>query len=101
METFMGLTGVGDLILTCTGNLSRNRSVGLELAKGKKLDVIVKELGHVAEGVLCARAVCALASKLGIDMPISNAVANVLFNGETPRDMVVKLMARDNKQESK
>jgi glycerol-3-phosphate dehydrogenase (NAD(P)+) len=100
VETFMGLTGVGDLILTCTGNLSRNRSVGLELAKGKPLDAIVKEIGHVAEGVLCVRAVCALAAKLSVDMPISNAVAKVLFNGDTPRDMVARLMARDNKQEA-
>jgi len=100
VETFMGLTGVGDLILTCTGNLSRNRSVGLELAKGKTLDTIVAELGHVAEGVLCARAVCKLADRLGIDMPISNAVASVLFNGDSPRDMVSRLMARDNKVEA-
>jgi len=100
LETFMGLTGVGDLILTCTGNLSRNRNVGLALAKGNTLDTIVSELGHVAEGVLCVRAVCALAAEMGIDMPISNAVANVLFNGDTPNDMVAKLMARDNKQES-
>ncbi len=100
LETFMGLTGVGDLILTCTGNLSRNRSVGLALAKGKTLDTIVTELGHVAEGVLCVRAVCSLAEKMGIDMPISNAVASVLFNGETPQNMVMRLMMRDNKVES-
>ena len=100
IETFMGLTGVGDLILTCTGNLSRNRTVGLELAKGKTLDAIVAELGHVAEGVNCARAVCDLAASIGVDMPISNAVASVLFNGDTPRDMVAKLLARDNKAEA-
>ncbi|RJX33462.1 MAG: NAD(P)-dependent glycerol-3-phosphate dehydrogenase [Oxalobacter sp.] len=99
-ETFMGLTGVGDLILTCTGNLSRNRTVGLELAKGKSLDTVVTELGHVAEGVNCARAVCDLAAKIGVDMPISNAVARVLFNGDSPREMVATLMARDNKAET-
>jgi len=99
-ETFMGLTGVGDLILTCTGNLSRNRTVGLELAKGKTLDTVVTELGHVAEGVNCARAVCDLAARIGIDMPISNAVARVLFNGDSPRGMVASLMARDNKAET-
>ena len=100
IETFMGLTGVGDLILTCTGNLSRNRTVGLELAKGKTLEAIVAELGHVAEGVNCARAVCDLAASIGVDMPISNAVASVLFNGDSPRDMVAKLLARDNKAEA-
>ncbi len=100
METFMGLTGVGDLILTCTGNLSRNRTVGLELAKGKTPEAIVTELGHVAEGVNCARAVCELAASIGVDMPISNAVASVLFNGDTPREMVAKLLARDKKAES-
>lgn len=100
VETFMGLTGVGDLILTCTGNLSRNRTVGLELAKGKKLDTIVAELGHVAEGVNCARAVCDLAASIGVEMPIANAVASVLFNGDSPRDMAGKLMARAFKPET-
>lgn len=99
-ETFMGLTGVGDLILTCTGNLSRNRTVGLELAKGKTLDTVVTELGHVAEGVNCARAVCDLAARIGVDMPISNAVARVLFNGDSPRELVATLLARDNKAET-
>ena len=99
-ETFMGLAGVGDLILTCTGNLSRNRTVGLELSKGKSLEAIITELGHVAEGVNCARAVCDLAARIGVDMPISNAVASVLFNGDSPREMVAKLMARDNKPET-
>lgn len=99
-ETFMGLTGVGDLILTCTGNLSRNRTVGLELAKGKSLDTVVAELGHVAEGVNCARAVCDLAARIGVDMPISNAVARVLFNGDSPREMVAALMSRMYKAET-
>ena len=83
--TFMGLTGMGDLILTCTGDLSRNRRVGLELARGKRLDAIVAELGHVAEGVPCARAVRELAGRLGVDMPITNAVAGVLFDGDDPQ----------------
>ena len=99
-ETFMGLTGVGDLILTCTGDLSRNRRVGQELAKGKTLDAIVADLGHVAEGVRCARAVCELAAKLGVDMPIANAVAGVLFGGIEPRAMVGRLLARNSKEES-
>ena len=99
-ETFMGLTGIGDLLLTCTGDLSRNRRVGLELARGKKLGDIVAELGHVAEGVPCARAVRELAARLGVDMPITNAVAGVLFDGDDPRAMVAQLLARDPRGES-
>ncbi len=99
-ETFMGLAGVGDLILTCTGDLSRNRRVGLGLAQGKKLDAIVAELGHVAEGVRCAQAVRALALDVGVDMPITNAVAAVLFDGDSPRDMVDRLLARDPRDEA-
>lgn len=97
--TFMGLTGMGDLILTCTGDLSRNRRVGLALAEGKPLDTIVKELGHVAEGVPCAKAVRELAGKMGVDMPITNAVAEVLFDGADPRATVAKLLGRDPRNE--
>lgn len=99
-ETFMGLTGVGDLILTCTGDLSRNRQVGLGLASGKCLDAIVAELGHVAEGVRCAKAVRALAIERGVDMPITNAVAAVLFDGDSPREMVELLLARTPRNET-
>jgi len=99
-ETFMGLAGVGDLILTCTGDLSRNRQVGLGLAQGKKLDTIVSELGHVAEGVRCAQAVRALAQDVGVDMPITNAVAAVLFDGDSPREMVERLLSRDPRDEA-
>ncbi len=99
IETFMGLTGMGDLILTCTGDLSRNRRVGLGLAQGKALDTIVHELGHVAEGVPCAKAVRDLAGKLGVDMPITNAVAGVLFDGDLPQAMVSRLLARDPRDE--
>jgi glycerol-3-phosphate dehydrogenase (NAD(P)+) len=97
--TFMGLTGMGDLILTCTGDLSRNRRVGLGLAQGKALDTIVAELGHVAEGVPCAKAVRALAQRLGVDMPITNAVAGVLFEGDAPQAMLAQLLARDPRGE--
>ena len=97
--TFMGLTGVGDLILTCTGNLSRNRRVGLALAQGKALPDIVAELGHVAEGVPCAKAVRELAARLGVDMPITNAVAGLLFDGDAPQAMVARLLARDPRGE--
>ena len=99
-ETFMGLTGIGDLLLTCTGDLSRNRRVGLGLAQGKPLDTIVAELGHVAEGVRCARAVRDLAQRTGIDMPISNAVAGVLFDGDAPSAMVTRLLSRDPRSET-
>lgn len=99
-ETFMGLSGVGDLILTCTGDLSRNRRVGLGLAQNKPLDEIVAELGHVAEGVRCAQAVRALAREKGIDMPITEAVAAALFDGVSVQEMVARLLARDPRDES-
>ncbi|HJV75833.1 MAG TPA: NAD(P)H-dependent glycerol-3-phosphate dehydrogenase [Noviherbaspirillum sp.] len=98
-ETFMGLAGIGDMILTCTGDLSRNRQVGLGLAQGKTLATIVAELGHVAEGVRCAQAVRDLAQKNGVEMPITNAVAAVLFDGDSPRAMVERLLSRDPKNE--
>jgi len=100
LETFMGLAGMGDLILTCTGDLSRNRKVGLGLAQGKPLATIVTELGHVAEGVRCAQAVRALAQDRGVDMPITNAVAAVLFDGDSAHDMVKHLLARDPRDET-
>jgi glycerol-3-phosphate dehydrogenase (NAD(P)+) len=99
-ETFMGLAGIGDLILTCTGDLSRNRRVGLGLAQGKPLDAIVAELGHVAEGVRCAQAVRALARERGVEMPIAEAVAGVLFDGVAPREMLGRLLARDPRDEA-
>jgi len=97
--TFMGLAGMGDLILTCTGDLSRNRRVGLALAQGKQLDTIVAELGHVAEGVPCAKSVRMLAQRLEVDMPITNAVAAVLFDGESAAEMTQQLLARDPRDE--
>lgn len=99
-ETFTGLTGAGDLILTCTGELSRNRRVGLGLAQGKKLDDILHELGHVAEGVYTAAAVEKRALQLGIDMPITRSVCAVLFGGVSPREAVEQLLARDPKGET-
>jgi glycerol-3-phosphate dehydrogenase (NAD(P)+) len=99
-ETFTGLTGAGDLILTCTGELSRNRRVGLALAQGKKLDDILRELGHVAEGVHTAAAVEKRARQLGVEMPINLAVCAVLFGGVSPREAVEQLLARDPKGES-
>ena len=98
-ETFMGLTGVGDLILTATGNLSRNRRVGMLLAEGKSLDDILSDLGHVAEGVNSAETACRLAKQYDVDMPITNAVNAVLFAGANPQDAVKALLARDVKPE--
>jgi glycerol-3-phosphate dehydrogenase (NAD(P)+) len=99
-ETCMGLTGVGDLILTATGDLSRNRRVGLELAAGKSLPEILASLGHVAEGVLCAQAVGDLAKRLGVEMPITAMMGEVLSGKLKPHDAVKKLMGRDPKIES-
>jgi len=98
-ETFMGLTGMGDLILTCTGDLSRNRRVGLELAGGQSLQQVLQSLGHVAEGVLTAAAVQRRARDLGIEMPITNAVCAVLFEGLPPARAVQLLLARDPRAE--
>lgn len=98
-ETFMGLAGMGDLILTCTGDLSRNRRVGLALAEGKSLPQILEELGHVAEGVPTAREVDRLAARLDIEMPISSAVATVLGGRMSAREALERLMARDPKEE--
>lgn len=98
-ETFTGLTGLGDLILTATGDLSRNRTVGMQLASGRTLDEILAALGHVAEGVRCARAVLALAQSRGIEMPITHAVCRVLFENVAPRDAVQALLNRDAKAE--
>jgi glycerol-3-phosphate dehydrogenase (NAD(P)+) len=99
-DTFMGLAGMGDLILTCTGDLSRNRRVGLGLAQGKPLPQILEELGHVAEGVPTSREVDRLAGELGIDMPISAAVAALLDGRLSATDALERLMARDPREES-
>jgi glycerol-3-phosphate dehydrogenase (NAD(P)+) len=94
-ETFMGLSGLGDLVLTATGDLSRNRQVGLQLATGKSLEQAVASLGHVAEGVYCARTVVQRADRLGVDMPISSAVVDLLDGRLQPRQAVAALMGRD------
>ncbi|HRF72466.1 MAG TPA: NAD(P)H-dependent glycerol-3-phosphate dehydrogenase [Accumulibacter sp.] len=99
-QTFMGLAGMGDLILTCTGDLSRNRRVGLGLASGKTLPQILLDLGHVAEGVSTTRAVAGLASRLRIDMPITQAVDAILYDGEPVASAVDKLLSRDPKSEA-
>jgi glycerol-3-phosphate dehydrogenase (NAD(P)+) len=98
-ETFYGLAGAGDLILTATGELSRNRRVGLELAQGLPLPKILADLGHVAEGVRSAREVARLARSRDIDMPVSDAVNAVLEGRLAPAAAVERLLARDPKQE--
>ncbi|MBE9516746.1 MAG: NAD(P)-dependent glycerol-3-phosphate dehydrogenase [Proteobacteria bacterium] len=98
-ETFMGLTGVGDLVLTCTDNLSRNRQVGLGLGKGKALAEILAELGQEAEGVSTAREVHRLADKMGVDMPITEQVYRVLYDSVPPQQAVGALLQRDPRAE--
>jgi glycerol-3-phosphate dehydrogenase (NAD(P)+) len=94
-ETLMGLAGLGDLVLTCTGDLSRNRRVGIELAAGKRLDAITAALGHVAEGIEAARAAHTLAASLKVEMPICAAVYRVLYEDLAPRRAVEALLARE------
>ena len=98
-ETFMGLSGLGDLVLTATGDLSRNRKVGLLLAQGKTLAQAVESLGHVAEGVYCARTVVQRAGQLGVDMPIAAAVVALLDGQLTPAQGLAALMGRDARPE--
>jgi len=98
-ETFMGLSGMGDLILTCTGDLSRNRQVGLRLAAGESLEGALRQLGHVAEGVTTALELAGLAAELQVDMPITEAVAGILRGDMPPREAVAALLARGLKDE--
>lgn len=99
-ETFMGLSGLGDLVLTATGDLSRNRKVGLLLAQGNTLEQAVQSLGHVAEGVYCARTVAQRARGLGVDMPITQAVVDLLDGVIHPQQAVSRLMQRVAREES-
>ncbi|MDE0926956.1 MAG: NAD(P)-dependent glycerol-3-phosphate dehydrogenase [Methylophilaceae bacterium] len=98
-ETFMGLAGAGDLILTCTGQYSRNREVGLQLASGKSLEDVLNGLGHVAEGVNTAREVMRRAEKIGVDMPITYEVDQALSDGKSAKEAVMDLLGREQKPE--
>ena len=98
-ETFTGLSGLGDLVLTATGDLSRNRKVGLLLAQGKTLDQVLASLGHVAEGVYCARTVVQRAASLGVDMPIAQSVVALLDGRLKASEAVALLMEREPKTE--
>ncbi len=98
-DTFSGLTGMGDLIVTCTSEHSRNRFVGYNIGRGKTLDEIISGMNMVAEGVKTAESVCQWATKNNIEMPITSAVYNVLFKNVDPRDAVDQLMTRNAKEE--
>ncbi|EWS56430.1 Glycerol-3-phosphate dehydrogenase [NAD(P)+] [Methylibium sp. T29] len=99
VDTFMGLSGLGDLVLTATGDLSRNRQVGLQLAQGRSLPEVLAALGHVAEGVYSAATVLARAQALGVDMPITAAVVAVLDGRLTPAQALERLMRRQARAE--
>jgi glycerol-3-phosphate dehydrogenase (NAD(P)+) len=99
-DTLAGLAGMGDLVLTCTGGLSRNRSVGVELGKGRKLPEIIAGMhGMVAEGVLTTNAAMGLAQKFGVEMPITQQMHAILHDGKAPRDAIRELMTRPGKVE--
>lgn len=98
-DTFSGLTGMGDLIVTCTSTHSRNRSVGFRIGKGEKLDDVIKSMNMVAEGVKTAKSVRDWALKNNVEMPITHAVYSVLFENMDPKDALYELMTRDPKNE--
>jgi glycerol-3-phosphate dehydrogenase (NAD(P)+) len=97
--TFAGLAGLGDLVLTCTGDLSRNRQVGLKLGQGQSIKNILKEMSMIAEGVKTASSAYAMAEKYKVDMPITNQVYKVLYEGLDPKDAVNELLKRPPRQE--
>lgn len=97
--TFAGLAGLGDLVLTCTGSLSRNRAVGIELGKGRKLEDVLKDRETVAEGVVTAQSARALAAREGVEMPIVDTVNRVLFEGQSARSAIAALMTRELRAE--
>ena len=98
-RTFAGIAGVGDLVLTCTGDVSRNHTVGKKIGEGMKLNEILSEMRMVAEGVKTAKSVYNLSRKLGVEMPISHEVYHVLYDGIAPKEAVHRLMTRNLKQE--
>ena len=98
-HTFSGLAGVGDLVLTCTGDLSRNHTVGKKIGEGRNLPDILSETRTIAEGIKTAESVYNLSTKLGVEMPISHAVYHILYGGLSPEEAVYQLMTRDLKQE--
>ncbi|HWP03961.1 MAG TPA: NAD(P)H-dependent glycerol-3-phosphate dehydrogenase, partial [Gemmatimonadaceae bacterium] len=99
VATFSGLAGLGDLVLTCTGALSRNRSVGIEVGRGRRLDDVLAARETVAEGVTTTRSAYALSQRLSVEMPIVAAVQRVLFEGQPPRAAMLELMTRELRAE--
>ena len=97
--TLMGLAGLGDLVLTCTGDLSRNRRVGIELGKGRSLEQILADMTQVAEGVKTARSARDLSRKVGVELPICDQVHAIMYEGKSPRRALVELMTRAPKRE--
>jgi glycerol-3-phosphate dehydrogenase (NAD(P)+) len=97
--TFAGLAGMGDLVLTCTGDLSRNRQVGLELSRGKSLAQILAGMNEVAEGVKTTKAAHDLGVRVGVELPIVDAIHNVIEHGWSARDAVAELLKREVKHE--
>ncbi len=97
--TFLGLAGLGDLVLTCCGDLSRNRTVGMKLGQGKKLSQILEEMNEVAEGVKTSKSAYQLSKKLNVEMPITEEVYKMLYEDKSPRDVIKDLMSRDLKKE--
>ena len=97
--TFAGLAGMGDLVLTCTGDLSRNRTVGFKIGKGMNIEEITARMNMVAEGIKTTRSTYALSRKLGVDMPITTQVYQVLYEGKNPKEAVKELMSRELKAE--
>ena len=100
-STLYGLSGMGDLIATCSSPFSRNYTVGAMLAKGKKIDDILNELGSVAEGVKTSKALCELAKKMNIEVPVSQAIYEALYTDITPKEVLEKLMNRKLKEEER
>lgn len=98
-RTFTGLAGVGDLILTCTGDLSRNHTVGRKIGQGRRLKEILSEMRMVAEGVKTAKSVYNLSRKLGVEMPICHEIYRILYEDLPPKDAVYRLMTRDLRHE--
>jgi glycerol-3-phosphate dehydrogenase (NAD(P)+) len=100
LETMMGLAGLGDLVLTCTGNLSRNRFVGQELGKGRRLDEITAGMREVAEGINTSQALSRFAKRVDVEMPIADEVHAVLYENKTAKEAAEKLMGRPLREES-
>jgi glycerol-3-phosphate dehydrogenase (NAD(P)+) len=98
-QTLAGLAGLGDLVLTCTGDLSRNRTVGVELARGRKLDEIVNSMKMVAEGVKTTDVAVSLAERYSVEMPIAAQMYRLLHAGSSPQEAIRQLMERSLKEE--